>query len=84
MANDQDERVQQLKSEVDDLEAQLERYRRASEDLMQQVDWCIGYFHGCGKKSIAKSLSNNRSYIRKHLLRRSEQADPSSAVDTNS
>lgn len=84
MANDQDERIQELSAEVEDLEAQVERYRRASEDLMQQVDWCIGYFHGCGKKSIAKSLSNNRSYIRKHLLRRSEQADPSSAADNNS
>jgi hypothetical protein len=82
--NDQDQRIKELSDEVEVLEARVERYRRATEDLLQQVDWCIGYFHGCGKKGIAKSLSNNRSYIRKHLLKRSEQADPSSAQETDS
>lgn len=39
------------------LEADVERYRRATEDALQQLDWCIGYFHGCGKRGIAKALS---------------------------
>jgi hypothetical protein len=59
-----------------DLEEELERYRRAAEDALQQLDWCIGYFHGCGKKGIAKALSSNRSHIRRHLLQRSEQPVP--------
>ena len=63
-------------AEVHALEDELERYRRASEDALQQLDWCIGYFHGCGKKGIARALSSNRSHIRRHLLQRSEQPVP--------
>ena len=62
--------------QVDMLEEELERYRRASEDALQQLDWCIGYFHGCGKTGIARGLANNRSHIRQHLLKRSEQPVP--------
>jgi hypothetical protein len=58
------------------LEQEVERYRLASEDALQQLDWCIGYLHGCGKRGIAKALSSNRSYIRRHLLQRSEQPVP--------
>ena len=69
---------------LSELERDVERYRRASEDALQQLDWCIGYFHGCGKKGIARALSDNRSHIRRHLLGRSEQPVPtqrSGAVD---
>jgi hypothetical protein len=62
------------------LEEDVERYRRATEDALQQLDWCIGYFHGCGKKGIAKALSGNRSHIRRHLLQRSEQPVPTQEV----
>ena len=61
---------------LSELEKEVERYRRASEDALQQLDWCIGYFHGSGKKGIARALSDNRSHIRKHLLERSEQPVP--------
>ena len=61
---------------LEDVEDEVERYRRASEDALQQLDWCIGYFHGCGKTGIARGLANNRSHIRQHLLRRSEQPVP--------
>ena len=62
--------------QVDMLEEEVERYRRASEDALQQLDWCIGYFHGCGKTGIARGLANNRAHIRQHLLKRSEQPVP--------
>jgi len=62
--------------QVDVLEEEVERYRRASEDALQQLDWCIGYFHGCGKTGIARGLASNRSHIRQHLLKRSEQPVP--------
>jgi hypothetical protein len=55
---------------------EAERYRRAAEDALQQLDWCIGYLHGSNKARIAAALSKNRSYIRKELLNRDEVADP--------
>ena len=61
---------------LSELEEEVERHRRASEDALQQLDWCIGYFHGIGKKGIAKALSDNRSHIRQHLLKRAEQPVP--------
>ena len=66
---------------IRELEEEAERYRRASEDALQQLDWCIGYLHGSGKKGIARSLSKNRAYIRTHLLKRSEQPVPSQETD---
>ena len=55
---------------------EAERYRRAAEDALQQLDWCIGYLHGSNKANIAAALSKNRSYIRKELLNRGEVTDP--------
>ena len=55
---------------------EMERYRRAAEDALQQLDWCIGYLHGSNKANIAAALSKNRSYIRKELLNRDEVSDP--------
>ena len=69
------------RTQVRELEEMVERYRQASEDALQQLDWCIGYMHGCGKRGIARSLSRNRSYIRTNLLRRAEQPVPSQQVD---
>jgi predicted phage gp36 major capsid-like protein len=71
----------QQRARVHELEQELERYRQACEDTLQQLDWCIGYMHGCGKKGIARSLSRNRAYIRTHLLRRAEQPVPSQQPD---
>lgn len=68
--------------QVDVLEQEVERYRRASEDALQQLDWCIGYFHGCGKTGIASGLASNRSHIRQHLLKRSEQPLPTQKTES--
>ncbi len=62
--------------QVHELEEEVERYRRASEDALQQLDWCIGYLHGCGKRRLAHGLATNRSHIRQHLLQRSKQPVP--------
>ena len=67
----------QRRARIRELEAEIERYRQASEDALQQLDWCIGYMHGSGKRGIARSLSRNRAYIRTHLLKRAEQPVPS-------
>jgi hypothetical protein len=54
----------------------LERYRRAAEDALQQLDWAIGYLHGIRKNSEAKMLSSNRQAIRQNLLNREPQPEP--------
>jgi hypothetical protein len=78
-APDSQQRAQesQRRAQIRELEEEVERYRRASEDALQQLDWCIGYMHGSGKKGIARSLAKNRAHIRTHLLKRSEQPVPS-------
>ena len=73
----------QRRARIRELEDEVERYRHASEDALQQLDWCIGYMHGSGKKGIARSLSKNRAYIRTHLLKRAEQPVPSQETDEN-
>jgi len=60
---------------------QLERYRRAAEDALQQLDWAIGYLHGIRKVEISRALAKNRSYIRTKLLDRGEEPDPSKQTD---
>jgi hypothetical protein len=36
---------------------ELERFRRAAEDALQQLDWCTGYLHGLHKPSEAGVLA---------------------------
>lgn len=59
-----------------DRDWEIERYRRAAEDALQQLDWCIGYLHGIRKLQVSKALAKNRSYIRNNLLEREEQPLP--------
>jgi primase-polymerase (primpol)-like protein len=67
----------QQRARIRELGGEVERYRKASEDALQQLDWCIGYLHGTGRMGVARSLAHNRSYIRTHLLRRAEEPVPS-------
>jgi hypothetical protein len=53
---------------------ELERWRRAAEDALQQLDWAIGYLHGIGKDREARALAANRRVIRQRLLER--EAEP--------
>ena len=61
--------------------AELERYRSAAEDALQQLDWCIGYLHGIRKTDISRALARNRAQIRTEMLRRPEQPTPSTETD---
>ena len=54
----------QTKSEAQE----TERYRRAAEDALQQLDWTIGYLHGIRKLEISRALAKNRAFIRRNLL----------------
>jgi hypothetical protein len=44
-AQDSQQRAQdsQRQARIRELEGEVERFRRASEDALQQLDWCIGY-----------------------------------------
>jgi hypothetical protein len=75
MASD-DDRIKELELEVERLEHELEKYRRASEDAMQQLGWCVGYFTGSNKGKLARSLAGNISQIRRNLLRRQDLEIP--------
>ena len=59
------------------LRREADRYRRAAEDALEQLDWVVGYFHGAHKASIAASVARNRTYIREQLLRRRAEPTPS-------
>jgi hypothetical protein len=60
---------------------ELERYRQAAEDALQQLDWCIGYLHGIRKVGISRALAKNRAYIRTQLLQRPEEPVPAQETD---
>jgi hypothetical protein len=55
---------------------EADRYRKAAEDALQQLDWAIGYLHGIHKVEISRALAKNRSYIRRQLMEREHQPLP--------
>lgn len=69
-------RITELEQDNAHLMEEVERYRSAAEDALQQLDWCIGYLAGCQKGRVAKILSANRSHIRRQYLRREAQQLP--------
>ena len=71
-------RVQELEAEVARLMKEVDRYRTAAEDALQQLDWCIGYFAGAHKSQIARELGANRVQIRRDFMRRASQTVPAS------
>lgn len=44
-----------------------ERYRTAAEAALDQLDWCIAYFHRIRKSPVATALARNQAQIRKEL-----------------
>jgi hypothetical protein len=60
---------------------EVERYRQAAEDALQQLDWCIGYLHGIRKVDVSRALARNRSHIRQQLLKQDEEPLPAQQVD---
>jgi len=61
--------------------SEADRYRRAAEDALQQLDWAIGYLHGIRKTEISKALAQNRSHIRRNLIGEAEQPLPAQKTD---
>ena len=69
-------RIEELELEVAQLMEDVERYRSAAEDALQQLDWCIGYLAGCQKGKVARVLGANRAHIRREYLHRASQKTP--------
>jgi hypothetical protein len=57
-----------------------DRYKRAAEDALQQLDWCIGYLHGIRKSELSSRLAKNRTYIKRHLMKEPATPLPSSGT----
>ena len=70
-----------MASNGDKRDDELRRYRRAAEDALQQLDWCIGYLHGLRKVEISRALAKNRSHIRTQLLQEAEEPVPAQQTD---
>jgi hypothetical protein len=68
-------------SHTDSKQAEADRYRRAAEDALQQLDWAIGYLHGIRKTDISKALAKNRSFIRSRLMGLPEEPVPTQQTD---
>jgi len=62
--------------ENEDASGDVDRYRKAAEDALQQLDWAIGYLHGIRKTEISRSLARNRARIREDLMDRPKESMP--------
>jgi hypothetical protein len=62
-------------------QSEAERYRRAADDALQQLDWTIGYLHGIHKVEISKALARNRSFIRQQLMHEPDPGVPDQQTD---
>jgi hypothetical protein len=69
------------RSETQRKQDEADRYRRAAEDALQQLDWAIGYLHGIKKTEISKALAKNRSFIRRELMGQPEEPVPTQQTD---
>ena len=59
---------------------QAEQYRRAAEEALQQLDWCIGYLHGIRKGQISTRLAKNREYIKRNMMKEETAPTPSATT----
>ena len=62
MAQSQESReLEELRMKNAQLMEEVDKYRTATEDSLQQLDWCIGYFTASKNRGVAKSLGANRA-----------------------
>jgi hypothetical protein len=70
------DQIKELELEVERLSGDVERYRNACYDSMQQLSWCIGYFAGSHKAKYAHGMANNLAHIRRAVLNRAPEPMP--------
>ena len=47
----------------DEVQEAIRRYRRATEETLEQLDWCVDYLYRIGKPGIARTIRQNRATI---------------------
>jgi hypothetical protein len=47
---------------------EAERYRKATQMALDQIDWCVEYLRTLRKTKISKQLARNRSAIAARLV----------------
>jgi hypothetical protein len=50
-----------------DEEEEVERFRRAAEETLRQLEWCSGYLYRIRKPDIARTIDANRRFIQSRL-----------------
>jgi hypothetical protein len=73
--------LEELRMQNAQLMEDVDKYRTAMEDALQQLDWCIGYFTGSKNSKLARSLGANRAHIRTNILKRAEQSLPTNGKE---
>ena len=58
--------------------SEADRYEQAATEVLELLDWCIGYFVAIRKDGIASQMASNRRYIKEDLMREPETALPTS------
>jgi hypothetical protein len=48
-------------------DADVDRYRQAAEETLDQLDWCVSYLYRIRKDAIAQVIDRNRSLIRRRM-----------------
>jgi hypothetical protein len=49
-------------------EEEAEKYRRAADETLEQLAWCVRYLYRIRKPRIAAALDKNRRFIRQRML----------------
>lgn len=75
MLSDADQ-IKELELEVERLHGDVDRYRNACYDSMQQLSWCIGYLAGNSRPRQAEGMAHNLAYIRRAVLNRAPETMP--------
>jgi hypothetical protein len=52
---------------------EAERYRKAAEMTLDQLDWCAEYLRRLRKPAISRQIAKNRSAIASRLTPRSDE-----------
>jgi hypothetical protein len=48
-------------------EEEAARYRRAAEDTLDQLEWCVNYLYRIRKPRLAQVIAANKSTIRRRM-----------------
>ena len=50
-------------------EEETARYRRAAEETLEQLEWCVNYLHRTRRSQIAEVIDKNRRHIWRQMSR---------------